>query len=67
MGKTQPKPERATFDVYEAAAILGTNHKVIRRYVQKGILPKLDTRRILIPKNFFLKWIEAGAPSEMAQ
>jgi len=63
MGKAQPKPERATFDVYEAAAILGVNHKIIRRYVHNGILPKLDTKRILIPKTFFLKWIEAGAPS----
>lgn len=67
MGKVQPKPERATFDVYEAAAILGVNHKVIRRYVQNGILPKLETRRILIPKNFFLRWIESGARSEMAE
>jgi predicted site-specific integrase-resolvase len=66
MATLQAKPERATFDVYEAAAILGVNHKVIRRYVQQGVLPKLDTRRILIPKNFFLRWVESGAPSTVA-
>jgi hypothetical protein len=66
MTKVQGKTERATFDVYEAAAILGVNHKIIRRYVQNGTLPKLDTRRILIPKAFFLRWVEEGAPSTAA-
>jgi hypothetical protein len=58
--------ERATLRIGEAAAIAGCNHKVIRKYVALGILPRLElTRTILIPRAAFIRFLEnAGRPVE---
>lgn len=66
MKTEKPKIERATLNVYEAAQLAGCHHKLIRKYVAAGLIPRLSlTRTILIPRQAFMRFLEnAGQPVE---
>jgi excisionase family DNA binding protein len=52
-----------TMRIEEVAAYLDVNHRVVRKLVKDGAIPRLaGTRTILIPRHAFMKWLEDGPP-----
>lgn len=62
---TEPKPERLTYSVEEAAEVLGISRAFAYECVNRGEIPHLRIgRRILIHKSALHKFVEGATTSE---
>ena len=50
--------EKGTMRIEEVAAYLDVNHRVVRKLVKDGFIPRLPgTRTIVIPRHAFMTWL----------
>lgn len=57
--------EKQTYNVVEAAEILGVHPNTVRKYIARGVLPCFRLgRRVLIPRVALERLLSANTPSE---